>query len=209
MLTDQPGKDAWPITGATFILMHKVQDKPANAASALKFFDWAYANGDKMAADLDYVPLPDSVKALVRKPWAESIKDAAGKPVVGEVKRAARPSRPRPSRPETPWPLHCPPPRTTAARMPRTAAARPAARHRDARRPGPTPLFSVLAHGAAWLTLALLAGIIVSLLIGAAPAIREYGLGFLWTSEWDPVQNQLRRPGDDLRHADDLADRAA
>ena len=51
-------------------------------------------------------------------------------------------------------------------------------------------LFSVLAHGAAWLTLALLAGIIVSLLIGAAPAIREYGLSFLWTSEWDPVQNR-------------------
>ena len=51
-------------------------------------------------------------------------------------------------------------------------------------------LFSVLAHGAAWLTLALLAGIIVSLLIGAAPAIKEYGLSFLWTSEWDPVQNR-------------------
>ena len=51
-------------------------------------------------------------------------------------------------------------------------------------------LFSVLAHGAAWLTLALLAGIIVSLLIGAAPAIREYGLSFLWTSEWDPVRNR-------------------
>jgi phosphate transport system substrate-binding protein len=83
VLTEQPGKDAWPITGATFILMHKVQDKPANAASTLKFFDWAYASGDKMAADLEYVTLPDSVKALVRKTWAESIKDASGKPVVG------------------------------------------------------------------------------------------------------------------------------
>ena len=51
-------------------------------------------------------------------------------------------------------------------------------------------LFSALAHGAAWLTLALLAGIIVSLLVGAAPAIKEYGLSFLWTSEWDPVQNR-------------------
>ena len=51
-------------------------------------------------------------------------------------------------------------------------------------------LFSALAHGAAWLTLALLAGIIVSLLIGAAPAIKEYGLSFLWTSEWDPVKNR-------------------
>ncbi len=87
MLTDQPGKDAWPISGATFILMHKVQDKPANAANALKFFDWAYANGDKMADELDYVPLPDSVKDLVRKSWAANIKDAAGKPIAWQVSR--------------------------------------------------------------------------------------------------------------------------
>ena len=83
ILTDQPGKDAWPITGATFILMYKAQDKPANAANALKFFDWAYANGDKMADDLEYVPLPASVKDLVRKQWAANIKDAAGKPSPG------------------------------------------------------------------------------------------------------------------------------
>ena len=82
VLTEQAGRDAWPITGATFILMHKVQDKPANAASALKFFDWAYASGDKMAAELEYVTLPDAVKALVRKTWTESIKDASGKPIV-------------------------------------------------------------------------------------------------------------------------------
>ena len=50
--------------------MHKAQDKPAQAAASLKFFDWAYVNGDKMAADLDYVPLPDTVKELVRKQWA-------------------------------------------------------------------------------------------------------------------------------------------
>jgi phosphate transport system substrate-binding protein len=81
ILTEQPGKDSWPITGATFILMHKQQDKPANAANALKFFDWAYANGDKLADDLDYVPLPSSVKDLVHKQWAGQIKDAAGKPV--------------------------------------------------------------------------------------------------------------------------------
>lgn len=80
VLTDQPGKESWPITGATFILMHKTQDKPQQAAAALKFFDWAYTNADKMASDLDYVPLPDSVKALVRKQWGE-IKDASGKSV--------------------------------------------------------------------------------------------------------------------------------
>ena len=80
ILTEQPGKDSWPITGATFILMHKAQEKPAQATSSLKFFEWAYANGDTMASELDYVPLPDSVKALVRKQWAE-IKDGSGKAV--------------------------------------------------------------------------------------------------------------------------------
>ena len=81
VLTDQPGKDSWPITGATFILMHKAQDKPANATHTLKFFDWAYANGDKMADDLDYVALPASVKNLVRKLWADALKDTAGKAI--------------------------------------------------------------------------------------------------------------------------------
>lgn len=81
VLTDQPGKDSWPITGATFILMHKVQDKPAVATGALKFFDWAYASGDTMAADLDYVPLPAAVKDMVRKQWAGELKDTAGKAV--------------------------------------------------------------------------------------------------------------------------------
>ena len=61
-------------------MMHRTQDKPAQATQSLKFFDWAYSGGDQMAADLDYVPLPDSVKALVRKQWGE-IKDASGKPV--------------------------------------------------------------------------------------------------------------------------------
>jgi phosphate transport system substrate-binding protein len=81
ILTEQPGKDTWPISGATFILMYKAQEKAANASNALKFFDWAYASGDKMAAELEYVPLPDAVKALVRKQWADQIKDGAGKAV--------------------------------------------------------------------------------------------------------------------------------
>jgi phosphate transport system substrate-binding protein len=81
ILTNQAGKDSWPITGATFILMHKLQDKPEKAAAALKFFDWAYKNGDKVADDLDYVPMPDAVKATIAKGWAD-IKDAGGKPVV-------------------------------------------------------------------------------------------------------------------------------
>ena len=80
ILTEQPGKDAWPITGATFIVMHKTQDKPAQAAASLKFFDWAFSNGDKMSTDLEYVSLPDAVETLVRRSWAE-IKDGTGKPI--------------------------------------------------------------------------------------------------------------------------------
>ena len=80
VLTDQPGKESWPITGATFILMHKTQDKPAQATTTLKFFDWAYKNGDKTAGDLDYVPMPDKVKGAIATAWGD-IKDASGKPV--------------------------------------------------------------------------------------------------------------------------------
>jgi len=80
ILTEQPAKDAWPITGATFIVMHKSQDKPAQAAATLKFFEWAYKNGDKTADDLDYVPMPAVVKSTIEKSWSE-IKDASGKPV--------------------------------------------------------------------------------------------------------------------------------
>jgi phosphate transport system substrate-binding protein len=80
ILTNQPGKDAWPISGATFVLMHTKQDKPANATEVLKFFSWAYVNGDKTAADLDYVPMPKPVIAAIEKAWGE-IKDGAGKPV--------------------------------------------------------------------------------------------------------------------------------
>ena len=80
ILTNQPGKDAWPISGATFILMHAKQDKPANAAEVLKFFNWAYANGGKTAADLDYVPMPPAVVAAIQKSWG-AIKDPADKAI--------------------------------------------------------------------------------------------------------------------------------
>jgi phosphate transport system substrate-binding protein len=81
ILNNKPGKDSWPITTGTFILMHKAQDKPANATAVLKFFDWVYKSGDKTAADLDYVPMPDSVKTAIGKAWADNVKDASGKPV--------------------------------------------------------------------------------------------------------------------------------
>jgi phosphate transport system substrate-binding protein len=77
--TEQPGKDTWPLTNPTYILMYKTQDKPANASAALKFFEWAYVNGDKMADELDYVPLPATVKDLIRKQQWGQIKAADGK----------------------------------------------------------------------------------------------------------------------------------
>jgi phosphate transport system substrate-binding protein len=81
VLTDQPGKDSWPITGATFILVYKNQDKPATGAAVLKFFDWAYHNGDAMAQNLDYVPMPPSVVDLVERTWMKDIKDSSNMPV--------------------------------------------------------------------------------------------------------------------------------
>ena len=74
ILTDQPGPDTWPIAGATFILMPKQPPNVDNAAAALKFFDWAYTQGGKMAEDLDYVPLPNNVVASIRAMWAAEIK---------------------------------------------------------------------------------------------------------------------------------------
>ncbi len=81
LLLNQPGAKSWPITGATFILVYKTQDKPEDGKAVLTFFDWAYKNGDAMAAQLDYVPLPLAVKNLIRKQWVANVKDAAGKPV--------------------------------------------------------------------------------------------------------------------------------
>ena len=74
ILTDQPGDKSWPITGATFILMHKQPADKAAAAEAIKFFTWAFAKGDKIAEELDYIPMPDSVVDLIKKTWSADIK---------------------------------------------------------------------------------------------------------------------------------------
>ena len=81
ILANQPGADSWPMTAATFILMHTTQAHPQKAKEVLNFFNWAYANGDKMAKDLDYIPMPDNVVKLVKKSWMD-IKDESGKPVL-------------------------------------------------------------------------------------------------------------------------------
>lgn len=82
ILTDEPGKASWPISGATFILMHKKQEDTAAASEVLKFFGWAYADGSKLASDLDYVPLPENVQNLIRKAWKDQIRDTSGAPLI-------------------------------------------------------------------------------------------------------------------------------
>jgi phosphate transport system substrate-binding protein len=81
ILTNEEGKKSWPITGATFILMHTVQEKPANAREVLKFYSWAYDNGGKMAEELVYVPMPAPVVKLIRQSWKDKIKDSSGNAV--------------------------------------------------------------------------------------------------------------------------------
>jgi len=81
ILSDQPGAQSWPMTAATFILIHKQPPQPAAAAEALKFFAWAYAKGGKMAEELDFVPMPASVVTSIEGAWTKEIKDASGKPV--------------------------------------------------------------------------------------------------------------------------------
>jgi phosphate transport system substrate-binding protein len=81
MLTNQPGAKAWPISGATFILMYKKQAHPKRALEVLKFFNWSYQNGDKLAMGLDYVPMPNSVVKQIQASWAKNIKDMNGKPI--------------------------------------------------------------------------------------------------------------------------------
>jgi phosphate transport system substrate-binding protein len=81
ILTNAAGDKSWPVAGSTFILMDTVPQDPVTSAAALKFFDWGYKNGKQMAADLDYVPMPDSVVALIEKTWKEKIKNSDGKPV--------------------------------------------------------------------------------------------------------------------------------
>ena len=81
ILTNQSGPESWPIAAATFILMHKKPQKPADSAEALKFFTWAYTKGGKMAEELDFVPMPASVVTAIEGVWTKDIKDASGKPV--------------------------------------------------------------------------------------------------------------------------------
>jgi phosphate transport system substrate-binding protein len=81
LLTDQKGKDAWPITGASFIIMHKQQADTLTGRAVLKFFDWSYKNGAKMSEDLEYVHLPQSVIKLVQDNWKKDLKGPDNNPI--------------------------------------------------------------------------------------------------------------------------------
>ena len=80
VLTDQAGDKAWPVTGASFILLHAKQEKPESGREVLKFFDWAFRNGQAMAAELDYVPMPEPVVREIQAAW-KNVKDGSGKPL--------------------------------------------------------------------------------------------------------------------------------
>ncbi|MGI4812421.1 MAG: phosphate ABC transporter substrate-binding protein PstS [Janthinobacterium lividum] len=83
ILTDEPGKQAWPIVGATFVMLHATQANSAQGAETLKFFDWAFRNGAPAAAELDYVTLPAAVVEQIHNTWKTQIKDASGKSIAG------------------------------------------------------------------------------------------------------------------------------
>jgi phosphate transport system substrate-binding protein len=71
ILTDQPGAESWPIENPTFILMYPNPQDPTASKQALDFFKWSYAHGDKMAEDLLYIPLPDSLVNKIQASWKQ------------------------------------------------------------------------------------------------------------------------------------------
>ncbi len=81
ILTNQPGKNSWPATGASFIIMHKAQADALTGRAVLKFFDWAYKNGAGMATELDYVPMPATTVKLIHDVWKTQVKDPNGKAI--------------------------------------------------------------------------------------------------------------------------------
>jgi len=83
ILANQAGAQSWPMTAATFILLPKQPPDPAAATEALRFFAWAYTKGDKMAEELDYVPMPKKVIEEIETMWAREVKDSSGKPLYG------------------------------------------------------------------------------------------------------------------------------
>jgi phosphate transport system substrate-binding protein len=80
ILTNEPGKNAWPIVAATYVMVQAVQDKPEQGTSVLKFFDWSFKNGKSAADSLDYISLPASVITQIHAAW-KNVKDSSGKSI--------------------------------------------------------------------------------------------------------------------------------
>ncbi len=78
IITDSPGKNSWPIAASSFVLLRTTQDKPQNALQVMKFYDWSFKNGQKMAEELDYVPLPESLTRLIAESWKTRVRDGSG-----------------------------------------------------------------------------------------------------------------------------------
>jgi phosphate transport system substrate-binding protein len=87
ILTDQPGAQSWPITSATFVLLPKQTRDAAATSEVLRFFVWAFANGGKVAEDLEYVPIPSPAVMLIKKSWSANLKNAEGKPLVDHLSK--------------------------------------------------------------------------------------------------------------------------
>ncbi|KAE9540177.1 phosphate ABC transporter substrate-binding protein PstS [Ursidibacter maritimus] len=81
ILTNEVGEQSWPITAASFILIHKNSEKPEQTKSVFKFFEWAFEHGKKSASELDYVPLPDNVVEQIKAQWKNEVKDKQGKAI--------------------------------------------------------------------------------------------------------------------------------
>jgi phosphate transport system substrate-binding protein len=85
VLTNQPGKDAWPVMGATYVLLQATPDHSARSEETLKFFDWAFTHGEPAIQSLDYIPLPAAVVTKIRARWhSDKGDDVVRKPIAGQ-----------------------------------------------------------------------------------------------------------------------------
>ena len=195
VLTDQPGKDSWPITGASFILMHKSQEHTDRAADSLKFFKWSYANGGKMADELDYVPMPQNVVKMVETMWSKEIKGTDGKPISIDIELCLKGSW-AVLAPMVPFSNQTMNSISTEARLETAPMSRGMQREtrkaaRVTRGAGLELFFIWLTRMSAIIVMLLLAGIFAVLFIDSLPALQKFGAAFLFSDSWNPVTEKF------------------
>ena len=230
ILTNQPGKNSWPITGASFILMHTKQDKPQNAAEVLKFFDWAYKNGGKLAEELDYVPMPEQRCARSSRPLEDRnqgrvrqggleltsgpFRGAGGDRSQASSARGREPSFATACRSGEDYHGGHVGNRCISRTHDRATRARPE------REPNPPAQRQAAGQWQDWLferttlffavfVLATLLFILLALGYSAIPAFEKFGFGVLHDQRLESGQERIRRARADLRDAGHVADRAA